>query len=318
MLRCVAPRSRWVFFASIAFLARPAHAAHGNYQEAMRVRALIRTATVGSEPAETLRLPVSRGFNQGGTELCWAYATLSALETNYRVAHPTSTLELSRRTMQFLTIEDRWTRKIGASAVYVGERGVAVDALKLVQDAGLVGYADFTDIADPYGDDQIEPAVAAAPNAPAKLAALEDALGTLYGFPPAETHLNGAPISRSELQNAVVEGRVWESYAIARDGGEGYRPHPDPDARSGARSYFMPQAKVEAQLHAALAAGFAVEITIGGHCILIYGATYDTDGRALTYFIKDSYPDYFYEADPTRTMSHLIEMTTVKMQLPEI
>ncbi len=297
-------------------LARPAAAAHGDYAEAMRVRALIVAEKQAPEAAETIRLPVSRGFDQGSTQLCWAYATLNALESNYRAAHPGSALELSRRTMQFLTMEDRWLRKIRQTEDYITERGVAVDALRLVVDNGLVAYSDYTDIDDPYGDDGVGAAVDDAHGEPAKIAALEDALATLYGVPPATTHLDATELTRDALQAAVLAGGDWESYAIARDGEEGYRTHPDPDARAGARSWFMPLAKVVARVHDALKSGHAVEITIGGHCILIYGAAYDAGGNPLTYFIKDSYPGYFYEADPARTMQNLIEMTAVKPAAP--
>src|SRR5438132_960543 len=96
----------------LAFGGGVARAAHGDYNEAMRVRKLISAGPgSGLNAAETLKLPVSRGFDQGDTQLCWAYATLNALEADYRVTHPGADLELSRRTMQFLTMEDRWLRK---------------------------------------------------------------------------------------------------------------------------------------------------------------------------------------------------------------
>jgi hypothetical protein len=298
----------------LGLFGKTAFAAHGDYAEAMRVRALISQHALADEAAaETVKLSVSRGFDQGGTQLCWSYATLNALEANYLTAHPGAELELSRRSMQYFTLQDRWERKIRGSEDYITERGIAVDALNLIARNGLVAFDDFGDIADPYGRDHVDDDVGAARGVDAKLAALDAGLAEYIGVPPAVTHFEGGEVARATLRERVLEGKQWESYAIARDGREGYRTHPDPDARAGARSYFMPEAKIVGKIHDALKAGAAVEITIGGHCILIYGAAYDASGKPLTYFIKDSYPDYFYEADPASTMRQLVEMTTIKI-----
>ncbi len=288
-------------------------AAGSDYAEAMRVRALLTLPTpavVRSPDTAELRLPVSRGFDQGGTELCWAYAMLNGLETTYRVRHEDADLELSRRAMQYFTMENRHLLRIRGEASYLGERGVAVDAMSMLGNQGLVAFADFADVGDAYGNFDIRRAVDRAGSEAEKIAALHEGLAVVYGVPPAVTHLDDAELSPLELTAAVVEGQVWESYAISRDAAEGYRQHPDPDARPGVVSWYMPQARFEARIKAALAAGFPVEITVGGHCLLIYGARYDAAGRAQSYFIKDSYPGYFYEADPRETMANLVEMTT--------
>ena len=132
-------------------------------------------------------------------------------------------------------------------------------------------------------------------------------------MPPEATHLDGAPLTRLELKDVVVGDLTFGSFAIARSGDEGYRTHPDPDSRAGAQSWFMVESKVKDLVVASLRAGVAVEITVGGHCILIYGADIDAGGQAQRYYIKDSYPDYFYTADPQRTLDQLVEMTTVKL-----
>jgi hypothetical protein len=293
----------------------PGLAAHGDYAEAMRVRALIERAEPVATPmaAETVRLPVSRGFHQLDTQLCWSYATLNALETNWRVKHPDATLELSRRAMQYLTMQDRYVRQITDVEDYISERGVAVDALRLLTDSGLVAFDDYPDIADAYGSYDIAAAVAAARGEAAKVAALNAGMDRVYGALPEATHIEERPATRAELAATVLDGEAWESYAIARSGDEGYRTHPDPDARSGARSWFMPVERFAPRIRAALESGHAVEITIGGHCVVIYGATYDAAGQPQTYFVKDSYPDYFYEASPRELMRNLVEMTTVRL-----
>jgi hypothetical protein len=299
-------------------LASSAGAAGSDYAEAMRVRRLVIEDPSAPAPAaaEEIALPVSRPFDQRGTELCWAYATLSGLETAHRVRNPQTAVELSRRAMQYRTIEDRFLRRIHGTGTYAGERGVAVDAMRMIADGGLVAFGDFTDIDDPYGSTNIGSCVSAAVGVDAKIAALRAGLAEKYGVPPPETHLDGAPLTAASMAARLTEGQVWESYAVAHDGVEGYRPHPDPDARPGARAWFMPRAALVARIRAALKAGHPLELTIGGHCVLIYGAAYDPDGRPVRYLIKDSYPSYFYKADPARVMSQLVEVTTAKLAAP--
>ncbi len=162
-------------------------AAHGDYAEAMRIRALLepngpRTAEV----AEKLVLPVSRGFDQKATQLCWTYAALSMLETNYLVKNPGSKLELSRRAMQFTTMKDRYTRQIHGTENFISERGVTLDAMTLIREAGLVAFADFKDIADPYGNLNIGAQLHGAVTLAEKYGALAKALEAGYQSPPLE------------------------------------------------------------------------------------------------------------------------------------
>ena len=294
-----------------------ARAAGSDYAEAMRVRRLIRVTEPRALPpgAEVLSLPVSRGFDQTGTSLCWSYATLNGLETRLRVAASACaagacTVELSRRAMQYLTIRDRWRLAIQGAASYTGERGVAVDAMRLIAEGGLVAFADHTDVTDAYGSFDIAQAVDAAPDLDAKYRALDGGLARVYGALPERTHFEATELTPAALAARVTQGLTWESYAVATDSVEGYRPHPDPDARPGVRSWFEPAAKLVERIHQALRAGEPVELTIGGHCVLIRGGAYDAAGHPLRYDIKDSYPDYFYAADPARIMRSLVEVTT--------
>lgn len=311
-------RSFWSLLLLVAVFAGAAGGARGagsDYAEAMRVRRLVilDPAEPLAADAEVLVLPVSRGFDQRGTSLCWAYATLSGLETVVRARRPESELELSRRAMQVHTIEDRFLRKLTGTGTYTGERGIAIDAISLLAKNGLVAFADFTDIDDDYGSFDIDRAVDAAEGEQAKREALREGLARVYGVPPLATHLDGAVVSPAQLASAVTSGTVWESYAIARSGAEGYRPHPDPDSRADAVSWFMPAPKLVERIRSALRAGFPLEITLGGHCLLLYGAGYDERGAPTRYFIKDSYPDYFYKAEPARLMRNLVEMTTPRL-----
>ncbi len=57
--------------------------------------------------AESYALPITPPLHQGDTGLCWMYATLSMLETNYLTHHPGSQISLSRGVMQVEAVEDR-------------------------------------------------------------------------------------------------------------------------------------------------------------------------------------------------------------------
>ena len=219
--------------------ASDARAAGSDFAEAMRVRRLIILPADRpvEDEAEVLMLPVSRGFAQRSTSLCWAYAALSGLETRSRVLKPESKLELSRRAMQFHTIRDRWMRRINGTASYTGERGVAVDAMTMIGGGGLVAFDDFTDVDDAYGSFDFAGAIGAAPDVATKVRALDQGLTKVYGVPPALTHLEEAAVSSADLAATVTAGQVWESYAVAKDGVEGYRKHPESrmEVREGSR-----------------------------------------------------------------------------------
>lgn len=314
------PRTRQLLAGLAALLvgiaASPgARAAGSDFVEAMRARRLILLHPAEPRPpaVEVLVLPVSRAFDQRSTSLCWVYATLSGLETALRVVQPASTVELSRRALQHATIEERWVRRIHQAGTYTGERGVAVDAMRFIRERGLVAFADFADVDDVYGHFDIEQAVAGAAGIPQQLRAMRRGVDIIYGVLPSITHLGDQTVSPAALAAAVVSGQRWESYAVSPDGSEGYRPHPDPDARPGAVSWHMPVAKLVARIRRALRSGYPVELTIGGHCVLINGAGYDQAGQPVWYRIKDSYPGYFYKADPARVMRHLVEVSTAKL-----
>ena len=310
------PYQVFLLILGIFIFSHPTFAAHGRYEEAMRVRGLLEIPQESIAPedvAERYVLPVSRGFSQEGTELCWVYATLNALESIFLARNESQKNELSRRTMQYFTFEDRYLRYIKGIENYLSERGVAVDAIRLIQAGGLVAFRDYKDIVDPYGDADITRDVDHASTSDQKIQILYTDLDIVYSRPPNATHFDDTPISREGLAKQFLGNQVWESYAAASSGEEGYRRHPDPDARQEAVSWYMPRSKFAQRIKAALKANYAVEVTIGGHCIMLYGAEYDSNGTPLHYYMKDSYPDYFYTANPAKLHETLIEISTVKI-----
>lgn len=296
------------------FFSIGASAANGSYAEAMRVRKLIENETTFDErAAETIKLPVSRGFNQLGTSLCWSYATLSVLETEARVLNSKSKLELSRRAMQYLTMENRYRRYIDGSENFLSERGVSVDAIDLIHEAGLVAFADYKDVADAYGPDKIKQNVDAAADFSQKLTALAHALVNHYEALPEVTHWEGKSVTRKELAEAALGKQTWQSFAAADNGEEGWGKHPDPDARKEAVSWYQPRTSFGEKIKSTLKANHALVVTIGGHVVTLYGADYDESGAATLYYMKDSYagPGYFYRAKPANLHNSLREVTTI-------
>lgn len=187
----------------------PLFAATGSLDEAQRVRGLIEQRLVWRpQPALKLELPVSRGFHQKGSQLCWAYATLNVLESNYMAIHPQSKPEFSRRSMQFSTMKDRYSRYIHGTENFISERGVAIDALQLIRSEGLVAFEDFVDSADPYGSYDFKGEINKAATLAEKLTTLFSGLDIFYSTPPLETHFEGVALSRGELVRTIVGNQI--------------------------------------------------------------------------------------------------------------
>ena len=98
--------------------------------------------------AESYALPITPPLHQGDTGLCWMYATLSMLETNYLSRHPGSKISLSRGAMQVEAVEDRLERLVRGKSTRLPEGGLAVEALTLIRKDGIVAQPDFRDIVD--------------------------------------------------------------------------------------------------------------------------------------------------------------------------
>ncbi len=309
--------------------------ADGTYEEAMEIRRLLTAKAFDPEQAplaksrsaavaETIVLPVSRGFNQRGTALCWAYATFNALETIYLVRNPEGLdVELSRRAIQYYTMEDRYRRSIKGVMTYITEAGIALDALRLIQSNGIVAFDDHPDIDAPYGQANIGALIDSAADFTGKITALYEGLDLVYTAPPTVTHVpDNQSVGRfgpvhveaeaGDLARVVLAGDVWQSYAPSETQ-VGFGQHPDPDARWENRSWYMPRHEFPGRIKLALEAGFPVTVTVRTHVILVYGAEYDGNGSPISYYIKDSYPDYYYRAEADELHGMFWEMTTVKL-----
>ena len=104
------------------------------------------TAPQAQELSESYALPITPPLHQGDTGLCWMFATLSMLETNYRARHPGSQISLSRGAMQVEALEDRLERLVRGELNRLPEGGLAVEAIALIRKDGMVAQSDFRDI----------------------------------------------------------------------------------------------------------------------------------------------------------------------------
>jgi hypothetical protein len=271
------------------------------------------SADEGPQPivAESYKLPVSAARDQGDSDLCWVYATLNMLETNYLAHHPQSKIELSRAILQRATIADRFRRSITGDSVHLEDGGVAVDALNLIRQHGLVAEKDFHPIVEsaPVWS-HLASAVSQAPSQDGKLAALTSAVASELGAAPRQTTLDGRELTPQQLAQTVLGDDIWTEYDIARDGRVRIGPSPDPDARPETLVHYVDLSTAIDLIHKSLARGQAVVWGSNeNHALLIYGADYDPEGRPLAYWIKDSFAPYTYRAPAAEIQAELTDVT---------
>ncbi len=253
----------------------------------------------GSQAAvERYVLPISAPLDQGETGLCWVFATLSMLETNYMSRHPGAHVEFSRAALQRDTIADRFRRLIHGETGEPGDGGLAVEAIALIRENGLVDAGDL------HGIVNAGPTIASLKDAVAEDAEpvekerrVDDELTAALGAKPQTTHLEGRPMSPAALAGVVLDGEAWTEFDLARDGGEAWGPSHDPDARPETRVRYVSLDTLVALIHRSLARAESVVAGTDDHAFLIYGADYDADGEPLAYLIKDSFAPYTYRLE---------------------
>ncbi|MDE3174833.1 MAG: hypothetical protein KGM15_01845 [Pseudomonadota bacterium] len=261
---------------------------------------------------ESYKLPISAPRDQGDSDLCWVFATLSMLESNYMQRHPGSHIELSRGALQRESIADRLARLIDHHSAYLQDGGVAVDALALIRADGLFAARDFHDYVD---SDPIFAAasarLAAIPIASEKAKALDHALTSALGALPAVTHLDGEAVSPRALADAVLGDETWTEYDVTSDGVAHVGPSDDPDARPGTQVHYAPLSTAIDLIHRSLANGEAVVWgSKDNHALEIFGADYDAAGEPLSYWVKDSFAPYVYRA-PAQAIHKVLTDVTV-------
>ena len=264
--------------------------------------------------AESYLLPITPPLDQGESDLCWVYATLSMLETNYMVRHPGSQITLSRGALQRDAIADRFLRLIRGEPRHLDNGGLPVEALALIRQNGLLAEDDFHNVVDQ--EDPIFPAIeqklARYADPADRRKALDEALKTMLGAKPGTTHLDGDALSPAELARAVLGQEQWVEFDLARDGIEGWGSSHDPDARPETRVMYVKLDQMIELIHRSLARGKAVVWGSDSedHVLMIYGGDYAKDGTPLFYWIKDSLAPYTYRA-PADTIHRQLDDVTV-------
>ncbi|WP_210209083.1 hypothetical protein [Roseiarcus fermentans] len=276
----------------------------------MTVNALLPVAGPPPSAAERYVLPITAPQDQGDTGLCWVFATLSMLETNYMTRHPGAHVEFSRAALQLDSLADRFRRLARGEAGEFSDGGLAVEAVELIRRNGLLDRGDFHEIVN---DDPVFAslkqafAVTTAPEERESL--LDDALRSALGVKPGTTHLEGKPVSPDALARAALGGEGWTEYDLAQDGVEGWGPSHDPEARPETRVRYVKRETLIDLIHASLKRSEAVVVGTVDHAFLVYGADYDRDGKPLAYLVKDSLSPYLYRADAEQLHGRLNDVT---------
>ena len=264
----------------------------------------------GARAAESYLLPITPPLDQGDSDLCWVYATLSMLETNYTVRHPGSQVALSRGALQRDEIADRFLRLIRGEPRNLDNGGLAVEALALIRQNGLLAEDNFHDVLDPDPIFRgIEQHLAHQADPAGRRKELDETLKTMLGAKPTTTYLDGDALSPAELARAVLGQERWVEFDLARDGVEGWGSPHDPDARPETRVMYVKLNRMIDLIHHSLARGEAVVWGSKDHALMIYGGDYAQDGTALSYWIKDSLAPYTYRADAETIHGKLNDVT---------
>ena len=170
-------------------------------------------------PAEHYVLSITPPVDQADTGLCWVFATLSMLETNYMQTHPGQTIALSRAALQRDAITDRFHRLIRGESANLGDGGLAVEALQMIRKDGLFEQKDLQGIVE---SDQLVSSlaqrIADMPEIDEKQKALSAELEQTFGREPDATHLGDAVVTPAELATAMLGGKTWTEFDLARDG----------------------------------------------------------------------------------------------------
>ena len=263
--------------------------------------------------AESYLLPITPPLDQGDSDLCWVYATLSMLETNYMVRHPGSQITLSRGALERDAIEDRFLRLIRGEPRNLENGGLAVEALALIRQNGLLAEGDFHHVLDDPDPifSAIEQELARYADPAGRRKALDEALKTTFGAKPPTTHLDGDRLSPAEFARAVLGQEHWAEFDLARHGVEGWGPPHDPDARPETRVMYVKLDQMIDLIHRSLARGEAVVWGSEDHALMIYGGEYAKDGTPLSYWIKDSLAPYTYRAGAETIHRELNDVTVV-------
>lgn len=302
-------------------------AIHGDIQSAIDLRKAIELNPyeqkfINSINTTSKSLPLSRGFHQKDTCLCWSYGFFNALETISLINDPNSRLELSRGAMQYINIRDRIIEKANGVDDHINtgrfrncgaEGGTVPDAFNLISKYGVLQYTDYHDVLSPNYSDMVSQIFAE--SSPVQQYQLTESLLLNHfrdNLPQYTYYKNKFITSRELAQELVGEGK-WVSYSISKDGTDYKDKSLDPDARVGGLVNFTSRERVLKIITDNLEANSPVLYGNDHHLTMVYGVEYDTNKNPISLFIKDSYDfhqdNYTYKASVERLLNELGEIT---------
>jgi hypothetical protein len=309
---------------------QPGYAIHSTIEDAVNLRnRTIYQAIQGIDQSRTITksivLPVSRGFDQGDTGLCWSYAFFSAIETIYQVNHPKSQLEISRGAMQYINMQDRFDlailgvedhvnpKKYGS---YNAEGGTPLSAEYIMKNYGATTYDDYQDILSPPDYSDIYYAVFADnTTTKQKKATAKSQLSNYFIYEiPENTNFNGRRLTNLAFAKEILPKGKWVTYAISKDDSDYYGQGKDPDRRRNEQTHFIPKAMFIEKIKQSLENNLPIVYSDNRHVTLIYGADFTKNDDILRFYVKDSYESlgYFYKADFKKSMKQVSEVTLLE------
>lgn len=317
-------------FIGLACLPPISFAIHSSPEDAAQLRAKISYTQnllpdANGKVDSSIVLPVSRGFDQQETCLCWSYAFFNALESLYLSKHPKAIMEISRGAMQFINLADRIDLKISGAEDHLdpkkykdcwSEGGTPLSADYILKNYGALPYGDYHDVVSPPEYSTMYYQIFTDHTTPEQKKALANSLLPMYfGYQvPETTYFNGQWRSRVEYAKEISPEGTWHTYAIAKDNRDYMGNGLDPDARRNEQTHFVPKAAFIKKINESLTNGRPVLYSNDHHVILIYGADYNKNGNILSFYIKDSYefPNYYYKADFKKALGEIMEMTILE------
>ncbi len=267
-------------------------------------------------PDTSIVLPVSPGLDQGKTALCWAFATLSLLESNLMLRYPQfKNVSFSRAFIQRNNAEERAIRSYILNDDVFSERGTMSTALELISKYGLMPL-DGTKYISDYGP-TIENSLDRLTSTEEKLNQVKNIIDRVFFKAPPQVSFNGKNYTPQELAALALNNQKWLSYGF-KSGAKGqWGPHPDPDAFKGTQSWYVDPSQKASIIYNSLKQGYPLTMLFGGHIIVIYGADYDSSGKPLKYYLKDSSTNGSsptYAAEPDYLDRIILDLETIDLR----
>ena len=303
-------------------------ATHSDLQSAIELREAIELKPseqkfINASTTTSKTLPISRGFHQQETCLCWSYAFFNALETISLIDDPNSKLELSRGAMQYINIKDRIIEKIQGIDDHVNptkykgcwaEGGTAPDAAKLIRKYGVYQYNDYHDIISPTAYSNTINQIFSYTDENMQYKLTDSLLLNYFQYDlPKYTVYKDNTITAIDLGNQLAGPGKWVPYSISKNGTDYQAKSLDPDARVGGLVNFTSRDNVLKIIVETLENNSPVLYGNDHHLTMIYGVEYDQSKNPLSLFVKDSYNfhdgSYTYKADVQRLLNELGEIT---------